>query len=180
MLQYADLARDIGISQPTAKKWLPLLVSSGIATLVEPWYSNTLTRMIKSPKLYFLDTGLAAYLTHWTTAEALEAGAMSGAFFETFVISEIMKSWYNAGKTPPIFYYRDKDRNEIDLILEADGKLHPIEIKKSAKPGKDAITAFRMLADAGRPVGSIGVGTIIKIVQDNRWSSSSLPESGPA
>jgi predicted AAA+ superfamily ATPase len=157
MLQYADLARDIGISQPTAKKWLSLLVTSGIVTLIEPWYSNTLTRMIKAPKLYFLDTGLAAYLTRWTSPEALEAGAMSGAFFETFVVSEIMKSWYNAGKTPPVFYYRDKDRNEIDLILEADGKLHPIEIKKSANPGKDAIAAFRMLADAGRSVGSGGV-----------------------
>lgn len=157
MLQYADLARDIGISQPTAKKWLSLLVTSGIVTLIEPWHSNTLTRMIKAPKLYFLDTGLAAYLTRWTSPEALEAGAMSGAFFETFVVSEIMKSWYNAGKTPPVFYYRDKDRNEIDLILEADGKLHPIEIKKSANPGKDAIAAFRVLSDAGRSVGSGGV-----------------------
>jgi predicted AAA+ superfamily ATPase len=157
MLQYADLARDIGISQPTAKKWLSLLVTSGIATLVEPWYSNTLTRMIKSPKLYFLDTGLAAYLTRWTTAEALEAGASSGPFFETFVVSEIMKSWYNAGKSPPVFYYRDKDRNEIDLILEADGELHPVEIKKSANPGKDAIAAFRVLANTGKSIGSGGV-----------------------
>lgn len=153
VLQYADLARDVGISQPTAKKWLSLLVTSGIAALVEPWYSNTLTRLIKSPKLYFLDTGLAAYLTRWTTAEALEAGAMSGAFFETFVVSEIMKSWHNAGKTPPVFYYRDKDRNEIDLILDVDGSLHPVEIKKSANPGKDAIAAFRKLADAGRSTG---------------------------
>lgn len=157
MLQYSDLARDIGISQPTAKKWLSLLVTSGIVTLVEPWYSNMLTRMIKAPKLYFLDTGLAAYLTRWTSPEALEAGASSGAFFETFVVSEILKSWYNAGKTPPVFYYRDKDRNEIDLILEVDGKLHPIEIKKSATPGKDAIAAFRVLADAGRSVGAGGV-----------------------
>ena len=157
MLQYADLARDIGISQPTAKKWLSLLVSSGIVTLVEPWHSNTLTRMIKAPKLYFLDTGLAAYLTRWTTPEALEAGASSGAFFETFVVSEIMKSWYNAGETPPVFYYRDKDRNEIDLILEADGKLHPVEIKKSANPGKDAIAAFRVLANVGKSIGPGGV-----------------------
>ncbi len=157
MLQYADLARDIGISQPTAKKWLSLLVTSGIVTLVEPWFSNTLTRMIKAPKLYFLDTGLAAYLTRWTTPEALEAGASSGAFFETFVMSEIMKSWFNAGKTPPVFYYRDKDRNEIDLILEADGELYPVEIKKSGNPGKDAISAFRVLANTGKSVGSGGV-----------------------
>jgi predicted AAA+ superfamily ATPase len=118
---------------------------------------NTLTRMIKTSKLYFLDTGLAAYLTRWTSPETLEARAASGAFFETFVVSEIMKSWYNAGKTPPVFYYRDKDRNKIDLILEADGKLHPIEIKKCANPGKDAIAAFRVLADAGRNVGPGGL-----------------------
>ncbi|HOX31005.1 MAG TPA: ATP-binding protein [Spirochaetales bacterium] len=157
MLQYADLARDIGISQPTAKKWLSLLVTSGIVALVEPWHSNALTRMIKAPKLYFLDTGLAAYLTRWTSPQALEAGASSGAFFETFVVSEIMKSWHNAGKTPPLFYYRDKDRVEIDLILEADGELHPVEIKKSANPGKDAIAAFRVLAKAGKSPGSGGV-----------------------
>lgn len=157
MLQYADLARDTGISQPTAKKWLSLLVTSGIVTIIEPWYSNTLTRMIKAPKFYFLDTGLAAYLTRWTSPAALEAGAMSGAFFETFVVSEIIKSWYNAGKTPPVFYYRDKDRNEIVLILESDGQLYPVEIKKSANPGKDAVAAFRKLADAGRKVGPGGV-----------------------
>ncbi len=153
MLRYADLGRDVGVSAPTAKQWLSLLVTSGIVCLVEPWYSNNLKRMIKAPKLYFLDTGLCAYLTRWTTPEALEAGAMSGPIFETFIVSEIMKSWYNAGKKPPVFYYRDKDRNEIDLILEADGKLHPIEIKKSANPGKDAIAAFRFLEESGKALG---------------------------
>jgi predicted AAA+ superfamily ATPase len=157
MLQYADLGRDVGISAPTAKQWLSLLVTSGIVCLVEPWYSNTLRRMIKAPKLYFLDTGLCAYLTRWTTPEALEAGAISGPMFETFVVSEIMKSWRNAGKNPPVFYYRDKDKNEIDVILEVDGSLHPVEIKKSANPGKDAIAAFRFLVNAGKPVGSGGV-----------------------
>ena len=157
MLQYADLSRDVGISAPTAKQWLSLLITSGIVCLVEPWHSNTLKRMIKAPKLYFLDTGLCSYLTRWTTPEALEAGAMSGAMFETFVVSEIMKSWHNAGKKPPIFFYRDKDKNEIDLILEMDGQLHPVEIKKSANPGKDAIAAFRFLEESGKPVGPGGV-----------------------
>jgi predicted AAA+ superfamily ATPase len=157
MLQYADLGRDVGVSAPTAKQWLSLLVTSGIVCLVEPWYSNTLKRMIKAPKLYFLDTGLCAYITRWTTPEALEAGAMSGAMFETFVVSEIIKSWHNAGKKPPAFYYRDKDKNEIDLILEVDGSLYPVEIKKSANPGKDAIAAFRFLAESGKPVGPGGV-----------------------
>jgi hypothetical protein len=153
MLQFADIGRDVGISAPTAKQWLSLLVTSGIVCLVEPWYSNTLKRMIKAPKLYFLDTGLCAYLTRWTTPEALEAGAMSGPIFETFVVSEIMKSWHNAGKKPPVFYYRDKDKNEIDLILEVDGSLYPIEIKKSANPGKDTIASFRFLEEAGKPLG---------------------------
>ena len=97
MLQYADLGRDVGISAPTAKQWLSLLVTSGIVCLVEPWHSNTLKRMIKAPKLCFLDTGLCAYLTRWTSPEALEAGAMSGPMFETFVVSEIMES-ANPGK----------------------------------------------------------------------------------
>ena len=92
MLQYADLGRDVGISAPTAKQWLSLLVTSGIVCLVEPWHSNTLKRMIKAPKLYFLDTGLCAYLTRWTSPKALKAGAMSGPMFETFVVSEIMES----------------------------------------------------------------------------------------
>jgi len=153
MLQYSDLARDVGISAPTAKQWLSLLITSGIVCLIEPWHSNTLTRMIKTPKLFFLDTGLCAYLTRWTSRETLEAGAMSGAIFETFVVSEIIKSWYNAGKKPPVFYYRDKEKNEIDLLMEVDGRLHPIEIKKSANPGKDAISAFRLLEKAGKPVG---------------------------
>lgn len=157
MLQYADLARDIGISQPTAKKWLSLLVSSGLVILVEPWHNNTLTRMIKAPKLYFLDTGLSAYLTRWSTPETLEAGAASGAFFETFVVSEIIKSWYNAGKIPPVFYYRDKDQQEIDLLLEVDGKLYPIEIKKTGNPGKNDIATFRVLEKTGNSIGPGGV-----------------------
>jgi predicted AAA+ superfamily ATPase len=157
MLQYADLARDVGVSPPTAKQWLSLLITSGLVVLVEPWYGNVLKRMIKAPKLYFLDTGLCAYLTKWTTPETLEAGAMSGAFFETFVVSEIIKSWRNAGKTPPLFYFRDKEKHEIDLILEIDGVLYPLEIKKSANPGKDAIKAFAYLSAAALPVGPGGV-----------------------
>lgn len=157
MLQYADLGRDVGISTPTAKQRLSLLVTSGIVCLVEPWYSNTLKRMIKAPKLCFLDTGLYAYLTRWTTPEALEAGAMSGPMFETFVVSEIIKSWHDAEKKPPAFYYRDKDKNEIDLILEVDGSLYPFEIKKNANPRKDAVAAFRFLAEPWKTVGSGGV-----------------------
>ncbi len=153
MLQYSDLARDVGISAPTAKQWFSLLIKSGIVCLIELWHSNAFTRMIKTPKLFFLDTGLCAYLTRWTRHEALEAGGMSDAIFETFVVSEIIKSWYNAGKKSPVFYCRDKEKNEIALLVEIDGILHPIEINKSANPGKDAISAFRMQEKAGKPVG---------------------------
>ncbi|NCN05374.1 MAG: ATP-binding protein [Spirochaetales bacterium] len=157
LLQYADLARDVGISQPTAKKWLSILVSSGIVALIEPWFTNSLSRMIKTPKLYFMDTGLAAYLTRWTSPGTLEAGAMAGAFFETFVVSEVIKSWYNAGKTSPVYYYRDKEKREIDLILDVDGCLYPLEIKKSAHPKKEDIKTFGVLGKAIVPVGSGGV-----------------------
>lgn len=163
VLQYTDLARDVGISAPTAKQWLSILIGSGIVVLIEPWYSNTLTRMIKAPKLYFLDTGLCAYLTRWTSSEALEAGAMAGAFFETFVVNEILKSWHNAGKRPPVFYYRDKEKNEIDIIIEVDGTLYPIEIKKSANPGKDAIKTFNTLAKDEKPLGT---GAVVCFARD--------------
>ena len=154
---YQELALDAGISAPTAKKWLSLLVSSQLAVLIEPYHNNVLKRAVKMPLLHFKDTGLCAYLLKWNSPQTLERGAMSGALFESWVFSEIYKSSQNAGHREPVFYYRDKDRNEIDLILEADGKLHPIEIKKSANPGKDAIAAFRVLSDAGRSVGSGGV-----------------------
>lgn len=153
MVNYAEMAKDTGISPPTAKHWLSILISSGIVVLVEPYFNNTLKRMIKSPKMYFLDTGMCAYLTKWTTAEALEAGAMSGAFFETWVVGEIGKSYYNAGKRPPLYYYRDKEQREIDLIIHENNTLYPIEIKKSSNPGKTATRHFAVLESTGLEVG---------------------------
>ncbi len=158
ILHYAEIARDLGISQPTVKRWISLLRTAGIITLIEPWYNNRLSRIIKAPKLYFMDTGLAAYLARWTTPETLEAGAASGAFFETFVVTELLKSWYHNGKIPPLYYYRDKDQQEIDLILEVDGIIYPIEIKKTANPSKDMIKSFRMLNKTDKQIGN---GTII-------------------
>ena len=142
---YEELAGAAGISAPTAKKWLSILVSSHVVALVQPYYNNVLKRVVKMPLLHFLDTGLAAYLLKWGNAEALEKGAMSGAFFESFVFSEIYKSYLNAGKDPPIFYYRDKDQKEIDLLLYQNGTLYPIEVKKAASPGKGAIKSFHVL-----------------------------------
>lgn len=144
---YDELAKECGISSPTAKKWLSILVSSGVVALVQPYHSNMLKRVIKSPLLHFLDTGLCAYLLRWNNPEALERGAMAGAFFESYVFSEIYKSWIFAGKEPPIYYYRDKDQKEIDLLIEQNGELYPVEIKKTASPSKGDLKHFRLLKD---------------------------------
>ncbi len=148
---YDEIARDAGISPPTAKKWLSILVSSSIVALVQPFHNNILKRVTKMPLLHFLDTGLCAYLLKWSSSETLERGAMSGAFFESYVFSEIYKSWLNAGKTPPVYYYRDKDQKEIDLLILHDGTLYPIESKKSASPGKDSVKQFKVLSSLTEP-----------------------------
>jgi len=153
MVNYADLAKDVGISPPTAKHWLSVLVSSGIVTLIQPYFNNTLKRAIKSPNMYFMDTGLAVYLTRWDSPKTLEASAMSGKIFETYVVSEILKSYHNAGKQPPVYYYRDTDGKEIDLLLEYNGTVYPIEIKKTGNPGKDAIKNFDVLNNSGKLIG---------------------------
>lgn len=142
---YEELASAAGISAPTAKKRLSVLVSSHIIALVQPYHNNVLKRVVKMPLLHFLDTGLAAYLLKWGNPEALEKGAMSGAFFESYVFSEIYKSYLNAGKEPPLFYYRDKDQKEIDLLIYQNGIISPIKIKKAASPGKAAIKNFSVL-----------------------------------
>lgn len=146
LLNLASLARDVGISQPTAERWLSILVASNIVYPLQP-YSNDITkRAVKTPKLYFLDTGLAAYLTKWNTPDVLKNGAMAGAFFETFVVSEIIKSYYNRCILElPIYFYRDKDMREIDLLIEDGGVLYPLEMKKHADPSKKDIDAFSVL-----------------------------------
>lgn len=172
---YEELAGAAGISAPTAKKWLSILVSSHVVALVQPYYNNVLKRVVKMPLLHFLDTGLAAYLLKWGNAEALEKGAMSGAFFESFVFSEIYKSYLNAGKEPPIFYYRDKDQKEIDLLLYQNGTLYPIEVKKAASPGKGAIKSFHVLDAVQEPEKfgainelkiDIGEGSVVCMAKD--------------
>jgi predicted AAA+ superfamily ATPase len=154
---HAELARDAGVSPPTARQWLSVLVTSGIVILVEPYFNNMLTRIVKSPKMYFMDTGLCTYLTRWDSAKTLEASMMSGAMLETYAVSEIVKSYYNIGRRPPVFYYRDTDQKEIDIILEANDTLYPFEVKKSAMPGKDSVKHFRVLAKTNKTVGTGGV-----------------------
>ncbi len=146
LLNLSSLARDVGISQPTAERWLSILAASNIIYLLQPYSNNITKRAVKTPKLYFLDTGLAAYLTKWNTPDVLKNGAMAGAFFENFVISEIIKSYYNRGILElPLYFYRDKDMNEIDLLIEENGTLYPIEMKKHADPHKKDIEAFDLL-----------------------------------
>ena len=146
LVNFASIARDVGISQPTAERWLSILQTSNIVYLLKPYSGNITKRTVKTSKLYFLDTGLAAYITRWNTVDTLKNGAMSGAFFESFVIGEIIKSYYNRGITePPLYFYRDKDMNEIDLLIEENNTLYPIEIKKYADPTKKDISAFKLL-----------------------------------
>lgn len=135
-LKYDDIAGSIGVSAPTAKAWVSILERSGVIFILRPYYSNITKRLVKTPKVYFMDTGLAAYLCRWPSAETLENGAMDGAFFETYVVTEIVKSCYNAGKPADLYYYRDIDKKEIDLLIVEGDKLYPIEIKKSKEPAK--------------------------------------------
>ena len=160
LLNITKLADESDISRTTAERWLSILITSGLVFLLRPFHVNISKRETKTPKLYFLDTGLASFLTGWNNAGVLRLGAMGGAFFETFVLSEIIKSYYNTGAEPPIFYYRDKDQNEIDLLIWQNGKLHPLEIKMTANPDKRHISAFRML-DSLAPPYERGEGGII-------------------
>jgi len=172
IVNYTDLAKDIGISIPTAKQWLSVLVTSGIVSLIQPYHGNTLKRAIKSPKMYFMDTGLAVYLTRWQDASTLEASAMSGKVFETYVVGEIIKSYHNAGIQPPIYYYRDTDGKEINLILEYNGTIYPIEIKKTGNPGKNDIKNFSVLLNTGKPIGEGAVVCLynrISPIDRNNW-----------
>ena len=142
LVNYSDISKDCGISEVTAKKWLSLLVSSGLVYLLQPYSANIEKRVVKTAKLYFMDTGLAAYLTRWSNPDVMQSGAMAGAFFETYVISEIIKSFSNNGEEPPIYFYRDKDKYEIDLLIEQNNVLYPIEIKKTATPSSDDAKNF--------------------------------------
>lgn len=133
-LKYDEIANSIGVSAPTAKAWVTILERSGIIFILHPYSSNVTKRLVKTPKVYFMDTGLAAYLCRWPNAETLENGAMDGAFLETYVVSEIVKSYYNAGKPVDLYYYRDIDGKEIDLLIIDGNKIYPIEVKKGKEP----------------------------------------------
>lgn len=160
LLNYGAVANEVGVSNETVKRWVSVLRTSRIIYLMEPYFNNHLKRVIKTPKIYFMDVGLLAYLTKWPTPETLSNGAKAGNIFETFVVSEIIKSYLNAGIiNPPIYFYRDKDKKEIDLIIEEAEKIYPIEIKMSASPDKEMAKNFSVLK--GKIDKEIGTGIII-------------------
>lgn len=155
-----SLARDVGVTNKTIAEWTSILESSGVIKLLQPYEKNVSNRTIKTPKIYFMDTGLVCFLVGWTSSQVAMNGAMSGGLFENFVVSEIIKSYYNAGhETEKIYFYRDKDKREIDLIIEKDNTLYPIEIKKSARPGIEMAKHFPVLSKLAGI--SVGQGCII-------------------
>ena len=153
MLNVHDIAMDIAVSDDTAKRWLQVLEKSDVIFYLRSYSNNLLKRTIKTPKLYFFDTGLAAYLTKYTTPEILANGAISGALLENYVVSEIRKTYFNDAKDCLLWYYRDKSSNEIDMVIESDGVLHPLEIKRSVNPGSELIGAFEVLDKGSVPRG---------------------------
>lgn len=157
ILNIVEIARDADINQKQAKNWLGVLETVGLIFYLHPYSNNMLKRLVKTPKLYFYDTGLVCYLTKWSSAETLQSGAMNGAILENYVVAEIRKTYLNCGKDPYMYYYRDKDAREIDIILEHDGVLNPIEIKKTANPGSELIKVFKLLdkSSAKRSKGAV-------------------------
>ena len=159
LLNYSELARDVDINQKTAKSWLSILAASGLVYLLEPYYNNITKRIIKTPKLYFLDTGLCAFLTGWDSPKNLSLGAMSGAILETYIFGEILKSYWHNGKTPNIYFYRDADQREIDFVIERNGVLYPVEVKKTATPSVTAAKSFNTLNSLKKE--EVGTGAVI-------------------
>lgn len=157
LLNYKALADDADIDMITAKAWVNILETLGIIFLLHPYSNNVLKRTIKTPKVYFYDTGLVCYLTKWSSPEVAESGAMGGALLENFAVSEIMKGYQNAALEPYLYFYRDRDAKEIDVIIEGDGKLCPLEIKKTATPDKRIIKTFGVIDKAPLEVGTSAV-----------------------
>jgi predicted AAA+ superfamily ATPase len=147
ILNVADLARDADISPHAAREWLAILEQTMQITLLRPYHTSRIKRLVKAPKLYFLDTGLAAYLTHWLSPEQLEAGAMAGAFFETYVVTEILKSFLFRGRRPSLWFFRDQQGHEVDLLIEEGDSLYPVEIKRTRKVQQQDLRGIRFLRE---------------------------------
>jgi predicted AAA+ superfamily ATPase len=179
MLNYANIAGEVGVSEPTIKNWISVLERTGIVYILQPYSSSALTRAIKTPKIYFRDTGLACYLTRWLSPETLMNSAVAGNMFETFVVSEILKSYSNEGRDYrfSIFYYRGKDKrssgeNEIDLVIQEDGKLYPVEIKMTGNPKTDMGAANQVLDKI--PDKKRGTGVILCLIYKKTYLRENL------
>lgn len=164
LLVYQELANEVGIDIKTAQSWVSVIAASGLIRVIHTYQNNIIKRTIKTPKLFFMDTGLLCYLTGWSSPEVLKNGAMAGSIFETFVVSEILKSYSNSGKgTDGIYYYRDKDKKEIDLLIESGNTIHPVEIKKSGSVSKDWIKNFNVLDKI--PGKQVGWGAVVCLAE---------------
>ena len=160
LLNMESLAKDIGVSAPTIKRWLSILQASNVIYILQPFSLNTTKRVVKTPKVYFTDTGLVCYLCKWLTTETLINGAQAGNIFETYVVGEIIKSYYNAGREPNLYFFRNGDGQEVDIIFYENGKIYPLEIKKTASPNINDIKSIRILSNYFPTVG-IGEGGVI-------------------
>ena len=156
-LNYSNIANEIGITDKTAKTWLNILVNSGIVYLLEPFMNTKLKRITHMPKIVFMDSGLCSYLAGWDTARDLQLSEQSGHYLETYIISEIIKSYNSMGIDPKLSYYRDKEKNEIDLIFEKNNKIYPFEIKKTGNPTKAMIKNFEKLNDTKKQIEPGGI-----------------------
>ena len=155
-----DIGNTVGVDHKTVKAWLSVLQASNIVRVIEPFWTNVDKRLTKMPKLFFMDTGLVCHLTRWTTPEQLRNGAVAGHVFETFVVSEVLKSYMNAGRSlRDVWFYRDSKRHEIDLVVQDGHTLHPVEVKTSATVGGDAIKNFAYLE--GLSGYEVGFGHVI-------------------
>ncbi len=172
-VNYKNLADTADISQPTAKEWLKLLEGMGIIYLLKPYANNHLKRLTKTPKLYFKDTGLAAYLSMWLSKDTLLNGAASGHYFENFVVCELLRNYSYGSQAYELYYYRDSNAKEIDVLVEMNGKIHPIEIKKSATPDRREVNKFDILSKANAEISSGGIicmsENIVPINQGNSY-----------
>lgn len=148
LVNFAAVAQEAEILQKQAKEWIDILRMFGIVFLLRPYSNNLLKRLVKTPKLYFFDTGLVCHLTRWSSPEVLQAGAMNGAILENYAVAEVVKTYLGCGKEPPVFFFRNKDKKEVDLLLEQNGEVNPIKIKRTANPGTELTGVFSLLDNA--------------------------------
>lgn len=176
-LNYNNISKDVGIDNKTAEKWLSILRTSGLVYLLQPYSNNPTTRAIKTPKLHFTDTGLACYLAGYSDANTLEKSAINGNIFETYIVMEMVKSFVNDNKDSRLylFYYRDSNQKEIDLIITMNNTLYPVEIKKTKNPNKDMIKNFSVLEKGNIKIGDGGIICMVDKILPIDKNNNAIP-----